>query len=83
MVQLANWHKGLDFRAQTCYSSIINKGRNPMDNFEYDINGNDNFEYAQGLCRHSEDYYGLDLSSDAAAEAAEQEWLEYMAEQDS
>ncbi len=29
-------------------------------NIEYDISGNDNFEYAQDLCGHSEEYYGLD-----------------------
>ena len=34
-------------------------------NIEYDINGNDDFEYAQGLASHSELYYGLDLTSAA------------------
>ena len=30
------------------------------DNIEYGING-DNFEYCQGLSRHSEEYYGRDI----------------------
>ena len=28
---------------------------------EYGISGNDDFEYAQGLCSQAEEYYGLDL----------------------
>ena len=33
-------------------------------NPEYDINGNDDFEYAQDLCGHCEEYYGLDLTEE-------------------
>ena len=41
---------------------------------EYDING-DNFEYAQELCRHSENFYGQDNST-AAYEARAYEAFE-------
>ena len=37
---------------------------------EYDING-DNFEYAQELCRHSENYYGQDNTTRAYEEAVD------------
>jgi hypothetical protein len=33
-------------------------------NIEYDINGNDNFEYAQCLESHSEMFYGLNTEYD-------------------
>ena len=46
------------------------------DDIQYDISGNDDFEYAQGLCSQSEDYYGLDLSSDAIALAQEAEYYD-------
>ena len=37
---------------------------------EYDITG-DSYEYAQELCRHSENYYGLDNTTRAYEEAME------------
>ena len=45
------------------------------DNIEYDINGDD-FEYCQGLSRHSEDYYGLDNSTRAWEQAMEAYYLD-------
>ena len=48
---------------------------------EYDING-DNFEYAQELCRHSENFYGLDNSTAAhEARAYEAYWDEINSEE--
>lgn len=49
---------------------------------EYDINGNDDFEYAQGLCRHSEEYYGLDNSTRAYEAAMDDAyWAEVNSEE--